>query len=204
VLDSRYSLARERRHVTEMAAQRMAGLAIAPVGSGESIRLWQELRPGAPTVVLNGSADGMTGISRVRPDDAASVGLAMRRVAALGHAAVGFLSAPRHLLADPDRLKHFRRLAAQLEVRPYVMYSPLSMTDVQRTAVRLLSRPDAPTAIITIPITRRTPSTRRRGSCHCRSARECPWWATMTCPTLSCWTRRWPPSRWTSARWAAR
>jgi LacI family transcriptional regulator len=149
VLDSRYSLSRERRHVTEMAAQRVAGLAIAPVGSGESIRLWQELRPGAPTVVLNGSADGMTGISRVRPDDAASVGLAMRRVAALGHAAVGFLSAPRHLLADPDRLKHFRRLAAQLEVRPYVMYSPLSMTDVQRTAVRLLSRPDAPTAIIT-------------------------------------------------------
>jgi LacI family transcriptional regulator len=149
VLDSRYSLSRERRHVAEMAAQRVAGLAIAPVGSGESIRLWQELRPGAPTVVLNGSADGMTGISRVRPDDAASIGLAMHRVAALGHAAVGFLSAPRHLLADPDRLEHFRRLAAELQVRPHVMYSPLSITDVQQAAVRLLSRPGAPTAIIT-------------------------------------------------------
>jgi LacI family transcriptional regulator len=149
VLDSRYSLSRERRHVAEMAAQRVAGLAIAPVGSGESIRLWQDLRPGAPTVVLNGSADGMTGISRVRPDNAASVGLAVRRVAALGHAAVGFLSAPRHLLADPDRLEHFRRLAAQLEIRPHVMYSPLSIPDVQQAAVRLLSRPDAPTAIIT-------------------------------------------------------
>jgi LacI family transcriptional regulator len=38
VLDSRYSLERERRHLQEMAAQRLAGLAIAPVGTGESIR----------------------------------------------------------------------------------------------------------------------------------------------------------------------
>ncbi|MEP7025430.1 MAG: LacI family DNA-binding transcriptional regulator [Actinomycetota bacterium] len=149
VLDSRYSVSRERRHVTEMAAQRVAGLAIAPVGSGESIRLWQELRPGAPTVALNGSADGMTGISRVRPDDAAAVELAMRRVAGLGHTSVGFLSAPRHLLADPDRLRHFHRLAAELGVRPHVMYSPLSITDVQQAAARVLARRDAPTAIIT-------------------------------------------------------
>jgi len=52
VLDSRYSLDRERRHVQEMAVQRVAGLAIAPVGSGESIRLWQDLRPGAPVTSL--------------------------------------------------------------------------------------------------------------------------------------------------------
>ena len=32
VLDSRYSLERERRHVQEMAVQRVEGLAIAPVG----------------------------------------------------------------------------------------------------------------------------------------------------------------------------
>src|SRR6266496_817676 len=35
-----------------MAVQRVAGLAIAPVGSGESIRLWQDLRPGAPVTSL--------------------------------------------------------------------------------------------------------------------------------------------------------
>ena len=59
VLDSRYSIQRERRHVQELAAQRVAGLAIAPVGPGESLRLWQVLRPGAPAVALNASsADG--------------------------------------------------------------------------------------------------------------------------------------------------
>jgi DNA-binding LacI/PurR family transcriptional regulator len=149
VLDSRYSLERERRHVQEMAVQRVAGLAIAPVGSGESIRLWQELRPEAPVVALNGSADGITGISRVCPDSTAAVELPMCRLAELGHTSVAFLSAPPALMADPDRLRHFQRLARQLGLRPRVMYSLLTIADVQRAAVTLLSSRDAPTAIIT-------------------------------------------------------
>jgi LacI family transcriptional regulator len=149
VLDSRYSLDRERRHVQEMAVQRVAGLAIAPVGSGESIRLWQDLRPGAPVVSLNGSADGITGVSRVSPDATAAVGLPMRRLAELGHSSIAFLSAPRHLMADPDRLRHFRRIARELGLRPKVMYSLLNLADVQQAAVTLLSGRDAPTAIIT-------------------------------------------------------
>ena len=149
VLDSRYSPERERRHVQEMAVQRVAGLAIAPVGPGESIRLWQELRPGAPVVALNGSADGITGVCRVGPDNAAAVELPMRRLAELGHTSVAFLSAPRHLMADPDRLRHFRRLARELGLRPRVMYSPLTIADVQQAAGKLLADPDAPTAIIT-------------------------------------------------------
>ena len=149
VLDSRYSLERERRHVEEMAVQRVAGLAIAPVGPGESIRLWQDLRPGAPVVALNGSADGITGVCRVGPDNAAAVELPMRRLAELGHTSVAFLSAPRHLMADPDRLRHFRRLARELGLRPRVMYSLLAIADVQQAAGKLLADPGAPTAIIT-------------------------------------------------------
>ena len=38
LLDSHYSVERERVLVREMAAQRLAGLAIAPVGKGESVR----------------------------------------------------------------------------------------------------------------------------------------------------------------------
>jgi LacI family transcriptional regulator len=148
-LDSRYSLDRERRHVQELAAQRVAGLAIAPVGTGESIRLWHDLRPGAPVVALNASADGITGVCRVHPDNAAAVRLPMYRLAELGHTRVAFLSAPRHLMADPDRLRHFRRLAPDLGLQTRVMYSPLTIDDVQQAAATLLSRPDAPTAVIT-------------------------------------------------------
>jgi DNA-binding LacI/PurR family transcriptional regulator len=149
VLDSRYSIERERRHVQELAAQRVEGLAIAPVGPGESIRLWQVLRPGAPAVALNASAEGVTGICRVSPDNAAAVELPMRRLAELGHESVAFLSAPRQLMADPDRLRHFRRLAAELGLRPRIVYSLLTIPDVQQATAALLAERGAPTAIIT-------------------------------------------------------
>jgi DNA-binding LacI/PurR family transcriptional regulator len=149
LLDSHYSLERERMLVREMAAQRLAGLAIAPVGKGESVLAWQELRPGTPVVALNASVEAIAGVSRVYPDNATGVELAMRRLAELGHSSVAFLSAPRGLVADPDRLRHFRRLARELGIRPNVMHSPLTITDVRRAAGTLLARPDAPTAVIT-------------------------------------------------------
>ncbi len=151
VLDSRYSLERERRHLQEMAAQRLAGLAIAPVGTGESIRLWHDLRPGAPVVALNASAARITGVSRVRPDNAAAVELPLRRLAELGHTSVAFLTAPRRLMADPDRLRHFRRLSRALGLRATVLYSPLTMGDVQQATRAVLAGPVArrPTAVIT-------------------------------------------------------
>jgi DNA-binding LacI/PurR family transcriptional regulator len=149
ILDSRYSLDRESMHVRQMAAQRLAGLAIAPVGPGESIRLWQDLRPGAPVVALNAAVDNIAGVSRVGPDNAAAVSLPMHRLAELGHSSVAFVSAPRHLMADPDRLRHFRRLSRALGLRPKVMYTPLTIADVQEAARAVLSSPAAATAIIT-------------------------------------------------------
>jgi len=149
LLDSYYSGERERTLVREMAAQRLAGLAIAPVGKGESVRLWQELRPGTPVVALNASVEGISGVSRVYPDNAAGVEQAMRRLAELGHVSAAFLSAPRGLAADPDRLRYFRRYARELGMRPEVIRSPLAITDVGKAARSLLARRDAPTAIIT-------------------------------------------------------
>jgi LacI family transcriptional regulator len=149
VLDSRYSPEHERKHVREMAAQRLAGLAIAPVGAGASIRLWQELRPGAPVVALNTSARSIHGVARVCPDNAAAVELPTRRLAELGHTSVAFLAAPRQLMADPDRLRCFQRLAAELGLRACVMYSLLTLADVRWAALATFSRSDAPTAIIT-------------------------------------------------------
>jgi len=149
VLDSRYSLERERRHLQEMVAQRLAGLAIAPVGTGESIRLWHDLRPGAPVVALNASAARITGVCRVRPDNAAAVELPLRRLAELGHTSVAFLTAPRRLMADPDRLRHFRRLSRALGLRATVLYSPLALGDVQQASRTVLAGRDAPTAVIT-------------------------------------------------------
>lgn len=149
VVDSHYSLERERWHVAEMAGRQCAGLAMAPVGAGESLALWQELRPGLPTVALNATVAGIGGISRVCPDNEQAVELPLRRLAELGHTQVAFLSAPRQLMADPDRLSRFRRSCRRLGVHGRTLTSPLTMEGVRAATCVLLSRPDPPTAVIT-------------------------------------------------------
>lgn len=149
VLDSCYSPEREAELVRKMAAQRLEGLAIAPLGAGASIRLWQQLRPGAPVVVLNASLRGCKGVSQVSPDNAAAVALPMRRVAELGHSSAAFLAAPRNVMADADRLGHFRRCAAEYELRPQIVHTPLTIEDVRRATRGLLTGTQPPSCIIT-------------------------------------------------------
>jgi LacI family transcriptional regulator len=100
-------------------------------------------------VALNASAARVTGVCRVRPDNAAAVELPLRRLAELGHTSVAFLTAPRRLMADPDRLRHFRRLSRALGLRATVLYSPLTLGDVQQATRTVLAGPDGPTAVIT-------------------------------------------------------
>lgn len=149
VLDSQYSTVREAEHIRNMAAQRLAGLAIAPVGAGNSIRLWQQLRPGTPVVALNASLPGLKSLPLVSPDNRAAVALPMRRLAELGHTSVAFITAPRGLMADADRLRHFRRQSAQLGVRGSVIYTPLTMRDVEQSTFAVLSGANRPTSIVT-------------------------------------------------------
>jgi LacI family transcriptional regulator len=52
-------------------------------------------------------------------------------------------------MADPDRLRHFRRLSRVLGLRAAVVYSPLTIGDVQQATRAVLAGPDAPTAVIT-------------------------------------------------------
>lgn len=147
VLDSRYSVERELRQVQEMADQQCAGLAIAPVGRGESVTAWRRLRPGSPAVVLN--AERQDGVPRVGPDDAAAVTLPLRRLHQLGHDRVAFLAAPRRLMADPDRLTAYRRVTRSLGMPSLVVSAPLTLEAVQRRMTAVLSGREPPTAVIT-------------------------------------------------------
>ena len=94
LLDSHYSVERERVLVREMAAQRLAGLAIAPVGKGESVRLWQELRPATPVVALNATVEGVAGVSRVYADNAVGVELPMVGAGLATTSMTGWLTVP--------------------------------------------------------------------------------------------------------------
>ncbi len=149
VLDSQYSRELEEQQVREMAGRHVQGLAIAPVGAGESIRLWQSLRPGAPAVALNAAIEGIDGVRRVTPDNTAAVDVPLRRLAELGHRSIAFLSAPRPLVADQDRLRRYRATMRALDLPQLVMYAELSPAGVRDAATRLLRRAQPPTAIVT-------------------------------------------------------
>jgi LacI family transcriptional regulator len=91
----------------------------------------------------------MTGVAVVAPDNAAAITLPMRRIAELGHSSVALVTAPRSLMADSDRLSHFRRLARDLDLAARVVYSPLTIDSVTNATRSLLSAPGRPTSVIT-------------------------------------------------------
>jgi LacI family transcriptional regulator len=149
LIDSAYDVARERLAITELAARRVAGLAIAPVGPGESIRAWQELRPGTPVVVINADADFGPECTRVTPDNRTAVRSAVRHLLSRGHRRITFLTAPRELVADHDRLEHFLAVCDELGVEADPVETELEFDAVQALVVRLLGGPRRPTAVVT-------------------------------------------------------
>ncbi|MEU2159321.1 LacI family DNA-binding transcriptional regulator [Streptomyces sp. NPDC019396] len=148
VVDADYSSRREQEHVRRLAAQRVEGLAIAPVGSGSAVKLWQRLRPDSPTVVLSATVRNISGVSRVGADNIAAVSLATRHLADLGHTEIAFLRAPRRVMADHDRIEEFLRVCNELGVRPRPIETPLTLHHVHARMLAVLDE-NPPTAVIT-------------------------------------------------------
>lgn len=147
-VDSAYSIEREREHVRHLAQQRVDGLAIAPVGSGDAIDLWQELSRGKPTVVVNAVA-GQPGITRVGPDNIAAVDLAVEHLHALGHRRITFYSAPTGVMADHDRLDRFLQRCTELDVVPHPVETALNLDAAYELTTELLGSSHPPQAIVT-------------------------------------------------------
>jgi LacI family transcriptional regulator len=51
-------------------------------------------------------------------------------------------------MADPDRLRHFRRLVRRLGLRSEVWYTPLNLAAAQNAVEGRLARPDRASAVI--------------------------------------------------------
>ncbi|GAA1136058.1 LacI family DNA-binding transcriptional regulator [Ornithinicoccus hortensis] len=147
-VDSAYSVEREREHVHHLAQQRVDGLAIAPVGSGDAVDLWQELCPGKPVVVVNAVAH-QEGITRVGPDNVAAVDLAVEHLHDLGHRRITFYSAPAGVMADHDRLERFEQRCRELGVVAHPVETALNLDAAYRVTCELLDGPEPPTAIVT-------------------------------------------------------
>lgn len=147
-VDSAYSAEREREHVHHLVQQRVDGLAIAPVGSGDAVGLWQQLSPDKPTVVVNAVAEG-PGITRVGPDNVRAVDLAVDHLVDLGHPRITFYSAPTGVMADHDRLERFLTRCAARGVSAHPVETALNLDAAYSLTSELLTGADPPRAIIT-------------------------------------------------------
>ncbi|HLS40115.1 MAG TPA: LacI family DNA-binding transcriptional regulator [Ornithinicoccus sp.] len=147
-VDSAYSAEREREHVLHLVEQRVDALAIAPVGSGDAVALWQQLAPGKPTVVVN-AVPRDPDVVRVSPDNVSAVDQAVEHLVELGHRRLTFYSAPAGVMADHDRLERFLRRCAELGVDPHPVETPLDFDAAYDVTARLLQDRHPPTAIIT-------------------------------------------------------
>ncbi|MGH8879375.1 MAG: LacI family DNA-binding transcriptional regulator [Stackebrandtia sp.] len=149
VMDANYSPEREAAYVEQLAARQVAGLAIAPVGPGESVTTWRRLCPDKPTVVLNAVCSHIDGAMRVAPDNDAAVAAALEHLAQLGHRRIAFLTAPASLVADHDRLETYLDGCRRLGLDPLPVETPLTLDATEKITAELLSRAEPPTAVVT-------------------------------------------------------
>lgn len=146
---SRYDTTRETQLLDAFQDRAIDGLAIAPIGTGPQIR--ERFSATNRPIVLLDTADPQLLTMSVRSDQERSVDLVVRHLLELGHRHLAMVVAPTDKSPDPERLHHFRRMAAELGFTATALTTELS-ADAARTALRTTLRQPAaqrPTAIIT-------------------------------------------------------
>ena len=103
-----------------------------------------------PAVLIPGDP-GLPGVASVNFDVAVPTALAMRRLLDLGHRRIGFIGGAPDSLFHRDRLAAFERALAEAGVaadRELVAETNFTPTEAAERAIALLTRPDAPTALV--------------------------------------------------------
>ena len=151
VLDSQYSVELEQQQVREMAGPARAGAGhragrrrrVDPAVAERCARVRPRWRSTRRSRASTGSAGS-------RPDNATAVEVPVPPAGRARARSIAFLSAPRPLTADPDRLRHYRRVIRALGLRPRVVYAPaVARPACRRPPARCSAGPDAPTAVVT-------------------------------------------------------
>ncbi|WP_198347283.1 LacI family DNA-binding transcriptional regulator [Nocardia terrae] len=146
---SRYDPTREAHLLDAFQHRAIDGFAIAPIGTDHQARERFSTYK-RPVVLLDTAAPGPSTMS-VRSDQETSVDLAVQHLLELGHRHLAMVVAPTDKSPDPERLEHFRRLAAELGFTAATVTTELS-ADAARTAIRAAlehSPATRPTAFIT-------------------------------------------------------
>ena len=149
VMDSGYSAHREQLFIEQLAGRRVGGLAISPVGPGDAVQKWKLLRPDTPVVIINAAGDFGENATRVAPDNALAIRLAVKHLHDLGHRRITLLTARAGEVADHDRLVYFHSYCEKFGIHPEPFEVALEFDHIRLGVKELLAGKRPPTAIIT-------------------------------------------------------
>lgn len=147
-LDSGYDRDRELLYMRNLAARRIEGLAIAPIGHADTLTEWRRLMPNAPTVLINADGSPHPDAMHVTPDSWQAVKLALGHLHELGHRHIAFLTAPEGQMADDARLDAYLHLCRKYYLEPYVFPSSLAFESLVSATRKMLNSGTPPTALI--------------------------------------------------------
>jgi LacI family transcriptional regulator, galactose operon repressor len=151
--DTQGDLERERGYLEDMVAFQVDGVLIAPVGDSSRPQLRLLTRNNVPFVLIDRSITGFDG-DLVQGDSVAGARQLVDHLIGLGHRRIGMITETTDVSTARDRLRGYREAleSAGVEFDPdlVVESSAIDPGVACNATLRLLTLPDAPTAIFAV------------------------------------------------------
>jgi LacI family transcriptional regulator len=145
-------LARERRAVEALHARQVDGLAVVPSSGDDGAHLAAILREGRPVVLLDRPISGLAA-DAVLVENRQGAQRAVGHLAALGHRRIGLVGDSPGIISTGERIEGYRTALHDVgapALDALVSLGGSSIDEGHRSALRLLGRPDRPSALFTV------------------------------------------------------
>jgi LacI family transcriptional regulator len=142
---------RERRAVDALRARQVDGMVVVPAPGASPEHLAELVTAGIPLVLLDRVVVGVAADS-VLARNAAGARAAVGHLAGLGHRRIGVVSDSPEITSSAERIQGYRQALRAAGITPdpgLVSIGGPTRDDGEAAALRLLDRPDRPTAVFT-------------------------------------------------------
>ena len=152
IANSDEDVARERRAVDSLRANKVDGLVVAPADSRDGTHLVEAVSAGTPIVLLDRTVRGLAVDSAVS-DGLAGTTAAMRHLLAQGHRRIGMVTNCAHVLLTSMTMRRrgWEDALRSAGIKPddsLLAVASAPMEDGYRATLELLTGPKPPTAVI--------------------------------------------------------
>jgi len=141
---------RERRAVDALRARQVDGMVVVPAPGASPEHLTELVTAGVPLVLLDRAVVGVAADS-VLVRNVAGARAAVAHLAGLGHRRIGVVSDSPDITSSAERIQGYRQALRAAGIAPepgLISIGGPTRDDGEAAALRLLDRPDRPTAVL--------------------------------------------------------